>query len=367
MSSWADSKTASQFVSLTLKLKDKLHPPRVRRSERIKHTLTQRDTPAETHKSGCVFSEQQRVVVSSLQYFKALVDRLGVDRLGVDGPSRDKLVLDQSVVGRLLGGASGGVLEAVQTLVQLDPDLHDSKTVSACLTRLYRSLAQLIRWADQVMLQGVSHSDEESTESVTAMIRAVLDGVKELVRLAVERRVDSTPLSPVQPHPAVGLSEGSDHQETSDRTSTCRSPAEDEEDGMRTDMRGEELTVLAPPKPPIPFLEPVPFVTPLQGLSPPALPPKKRHSGPAPCRIAIVTPMRRELKEDGDVQQQDDCWKRRSSDSAVRLCEDDPDYDFLHADLSSSETLPPLPPSSSLPPTLPEKRRRSTAGEHTPG
>ncbi len=62
-----------------------------------------------------VLADQQRAVVSSLQYFKALVDRLGVD----------KLVLDQSVVRRLLGGASSGVLEAVKTLVQLEPHLHN--------------------------------------------------------------------------------------------------------------------------------------------------------------------------------------------------------------------------------------------------
>lgn len=63
----------------------------------------------------CVLEDQQRAVVSSLQYFKALVDRLGVD----------KLVLNQSVVGGLLGGASGGVLEAIHTLVQLEPHLHN--------------------------------------------------------------------------------------------------------------------------------------------------------------------------------------------------------------------------------------------------
>lgn len=38
---------ASQFVSLTLKLKDKLHPTRIRRSERIKHTPSQRVKPAD--------------------------------------------------------------------------------------------------------------------------------------------------------------------------------------------------------------------------------------------------------------------------------------------------------------------------------
>lgn len=64
--------------------------------------------------SACVLADQQRVVISSLQYFKALVDRLGVD----------KLALNQSEVGSLLGGASSGILEAVQALVQLEPDLH---------------------------------------------------------------------------------------------------------------------------------------------------------------------------------------------------------------------------------------------------
>lgn len=64
------------------------------------------------------FVFHQRDVVTSLQYFKALVDRLGVDRPGGDKPN-----LDQSVVGGLLGGACGGVLEAVQALVELEPHL----------------------------------------------------------------------------------------------------------------------------------------------------------------------------------------------------------------------------------------------------
>lgn len=52
------------------------------------------------------------------------------------------------------------------------------KSVCARLSRLYRSLAQLIRWADQVVLQGVSHDKEESTDGVTTLIRALLDSVK---------------------------------------------------------------------------------------------------------------------------------------------------------------------------------------------
>ncbi|XP_041793519.1 rap guanine nucleotide exchange factor 1-like isoform X2 [Chelmon rostratus] len=361
MSSRAET---SQFVSLTMKLKDKLHPQRIRRSERIKHTPSQRVKPPDLNllkhsqcKLASVLADQQRAVVSSLQYFKALVDRLGVD----------KMVLNQSVVGGLLGGASSGVLEAVQALVQLEPHLHNSKTVSSCLTRLYHSVAQLIRWADQVVLQGVVPDNKESTASVTAVIRAVLDGVKELVRLAAERQDGPAPLSPVQSQTATGQAGAFDDPQTSDRTSTCQSPgaAAKEEEEVRMESRREDQTVLAPPKPPIP----VPEVPPPHGMSPPALPPKKRQSssGPAPCRVAIVAPMRREAEVDRQVQQEDDCVKNCSSsaDTAAenKHCEDDPDYDFLHTDLSSSETLPPLPHPSSLPPALPEKRRCSAAGE----
>ncbi|XP_072243223.1 rap guanine nucleotide exchange factor 1-like [Leuresthes tenuis] len=362
MSSRSESKTASQFASLTMKLKYKLNPQWIRQSERVKHSPSHKVKPADLdlqqQKPVGVLADQQRAVVSSLQYFKALVDRLGVDR-----PGRDKLVLDQSVVGGLLGGACGGILEAVTTLVQLEPHLHNSKTVSSCLSRLYRSLAQLIRWADQVMLQGISQDNEKSTESVTTVIRAVLNGVKELVRLATERKEGSAPLSPVQ-----SQSGGFDGQEASENTPTCRNLPEDEEK-VKKDLKGEERRVLAPPKPPMPL----PQVTPPQGLSPPALPPKKRQTSsvpvPAPCRVAIVAPMIQEpeVNTQLDQEQADDCLKRLSSSSAESAslnthCEDDPDYDFLLEDLSSSETLPPLPPTSSHPPTLPEKRRRSNTG-----
>ncbi|XP_034397435.1 LOW QUALITY PROTEIN: rap guanine nucleotide exchange factor 1 [Cyclopterus lumpus] len=354
MSSRAESKTASQFVSLTMRLKDKLHPPRIRSSERIKQTLSQRPKPCDLnlqHEPVCVLADQQRAIISSLQYFKALVDRLGVDRL----------VLDPSVVGGLLGGASSGVLEAVQTLVQLEPHLHNSKTVSSCLTRLYLSVAQLIHWADQVMLQGVAHGNKDSAASVTVVIRAVLDGVKELVRLAAERQGASASLSLVQSPVTLGQTCGFDNHQTSERTSTSWSlgaPAEKE----------DEQTALAPPKPPMPLTDPLPQVSLLQvstqGLSPPVLPPKRRQSsGPAPCSVAIVAPRRREPEVD---RQEDECLKRCSSSSADYAaenthCEDDPDYDFLHTDLSSSQTLPPLPHPASLPPALPEKRRCSTA------
>lgn len=40
-------------------------------------------------------------------------------------------------------------------------------------------MTQLVRWADQVILQGiVQHTEEELTPSVTTIVRAVLDGMK---------------------------------------------------------------------------------------------------------------------------------------------------------------------------------------------
>lgn len=43
---------------------------------------------------------------------------------------------------------------------------------------MYQSLANLIRWADQVMLDGIDLEDKENVASVTSVIKAVLDGVK---------------------------------------------------------------------------------------------------------------------------------------------------------------------------------------------
>lgn len=53
-----------------------------------------------------------------------------------------------------------------------------SSAVSSCHNRVYQSLANLIRWADQVMLEGIDLDDKETVATVTAVIKAVLDGVK---------------------------------------------------------------------------------------------------------------------------------------------------------------------------------------------
>ncbi|KAM9699292.1 rap guanine nucleotide exchange factor 1-like [Menidia menidia] len=325
MSSRSESKTASQLVSLTMKLKYKLHPQRPKPGPAPRTG----SEPAALDHQPQVLVDQQRAVISSLQYFKALVDRLGLDRV----PARPGGgVLNQAAVGSLVGGACEGVLEAAQVLVQLEPRLLLSGSVSGCLSRFHRSLAQLVLWADRLLLQGVSHDD--GRPAVTTAIRAVLDSVKELGRLAKERTDGSAPLSPVQ-------SEGFD--------------------GLETDGVPAANQVPAPPKPPMPLLEAV--------HSPPALPPKRRQPPslpvPAPCRVTIVTPLAQEPEEDTPPNQEPaDGLKRLSASSADSHCEEDPDYDFLHEDLSSVETLPPQIPPQMPPhmPPLPEKRRRSSAG-----
>lgn len=57
-------------------------------------------------------------------------------------------------------------------------DSFFSSALSSCHNRVYQSLANLIRWADQVMLDGIDLEDKENVASVTSVIKAVLDGVK---------------------------------------------------------------------------------------------------------------------------------------------------------------------------------------------
>ncbi|CAN9512822.1 unnamed protein product [Ophioblennius macclurei] len=339
-SSWAESKTVSQFSTLTTKLKDKLHPPR-RRSEPFKDAvkITGKPEPEPQNQNHQVLLDRQRDVVSSLQYFKAVVDRLGLDK----GDNRQ--ALDWSVVGRLLGGASSGVLESVKVLVQLG----ESETVSARLTPLYEALAQLIHWADQVMLRGVSDGSKESTDSVTTVIRAVLDNVKEFVRLAADKHKVSVPLPSVKSQAVVGQTGHFDDQETSNNTICFGSVrGEDKDDGLREQREGAGQTGPAPPKPPKPCPQSIVSLS----LNPPALPPKKRQSaGPASCKVGIVAPMRYEPDEKLQVEQ-DDCLKKFST-ARDSSCDADPDYCFLTTDMSGLKTPGPNP-------ALPEKKRCST-------
>ncbi|CAO2598397.1 Rap guanine nucleotide exchange factor 1 [Lemmus lemmus] len=423
----ADSQR-SHLSSFTMKLMDKFHSPK------IKRTPSKKGKPAEVSKMPeksvsknlCWLEEKEKEVVSALRYFKTIVDKMAID----------KKVLE------MLPGSATKVLEAILPLVQIDPQIQHSSALSSCYSRVYQSLANLIRWSDQVMLEGVNSEDKEMVTTVKGVIKAVLDGVKELVRLTIEKQGRPSPTSPVKPsspaskpdgHPELPLTDR--EMEILNKTATGVSPSTE----LLPDSTSEEV---APPKPPLPGIRVV-------DNSPPALPPKKRQSAPSPTRVAVVAPMSRATsgsslpvginRQDFDV----DCYTQRRLSGGSRSCGGesprlspcsstgklsrsdeqlssldrdsgqcsrntscetldhyDPDYEFLQQDLSNADQTPPqaacslspLPESlgeagppflghpfqlplgscpqqegqqTDTPPALPEKKRRSAASQTT--
>ncbi|XP_074066968.1 rap guanine nucleotide exchange factor 1 isoform X9 [Macrotis lagotis] len=311
--------------------------------------------------------EKEKEVVSALRYFKTIVDKMAID----------KKVLE------MLPGSASKVLEAILPLVQTDPRIQQSSAISSCYSRVYQSLANLIRWSDQVMLEGVNSEDKEMVTTVKEVIKAVLDGVKELVRLTIEKQEHPSPTSPVKPtspackpdsQPEVPLTDR--EMEILNKTTGMSQSTE----LLLPDSTDEEV---APPKPPLPGIRVV------DNSPPPALPPKKRQSAPSPTRVAVVAPMSRATsgsslpvginRQDFDV----DCYAQRrlsggshsyggesprlspcssigklsKSDEQLSSldrdsgqcsrntsCETldhyDPDYEFLQQDLSTADQIP---------------------------
>uniref|UniRef100_A0A671QGN2 Rap guanine nucleotide exchange factor (GEF) 1b n=1 Tax=Sinocyclocheilus anshuiensis TaxID=1608454 RepID=A0A671QGN2_9TELE len=413
----------SHLSSFTMKLM-KFHSPKIKRTPSKKSkqlqpepTVTTPEKPVNKVEqlyplpmSSTVsrLEEQEKEVVSALRYFKTIVDKMNVD----------------TKVLQMLPGSASKVLEAILPLMQVEARIQHSSAVSSCHNCVYQSLANLIRWSDQVMLEGIDLDDKDTVTTVTTVIKAVLDGVKELVKLTIEKQEQPSPTSPNKPVPPVVKTESVCENPLTEREKAILSkttPIVTPTDSL-TDMSEEEV---APPKPPLPGVK-------LAEHSPPALPPKKRQSAPSPTRVAVVAPMSRvpcglnlppgALRQEFDV----DLLQRRFSggsqsyggdsprlspcNSMGKLsksdeqlsslerdsgqcsrntsCETlegyDPDYDFLHQDLSVSEPLPfptgtgsslsPLPechgesqslspaqaPTNSvLPPALPQKKRRS--------
>ncbi|KAM5298544.1 rap guanine nucleotide exchange factor 1 [Ctenodactylus gundi] len=415
----ADSQR-SHLSSFTMKLMDKFHSPKIKRtpskkgkpaevSVKIPEKPVNKETGARFLPEGCPFpldleqqagefmsasavasrsqrqknlswlEEKEKEVVSALRYFKTIVDKMAID----------KKVLE------MLPGSASKVLEAILPLVQTDPRIQNSSALSSCYSRVYQSLANLIRWSDQVMLEGVNSEDKEMVTTVKGVIKAVLDGVKELVRLTTEKQGRPSPTSPVKPSSPAGKPDSQPELPLTDREMetlskpTGVSPSAE----LLADCVDEEV---APPKPPLPGIRVV-------DNSPPALPPKKRQSAPSPTRVAVVAPMSRATsgsslpvginRQDFDV----DCYAQRrlsggshsyggesphlspcssigklsKSDEQLSSldrdsgqcsrntsCETldhyDPDYEFLQQDLSNADQIPqqaacnlsPLPEST---------------------
>ncbi|XP_054996208.1 rap guanine nucleotide exchange factor 1 isoform X12 [Sorex araneus] len=403
-SPWRQDSQRSHLSSFTMKLMDKFHSPKIKRTpskkgkpaevsvkipdkpvnkEAAARPLPERCAPPldlepqavefmsasdQRQKNQSWLGEKEKEVVSALRYFKTIVDKMAID----------KKVLE------MLPGSASKVLEAILPLVQTDPRIQHSSALSSCYSRVYQSLANLIRWSDQVMLEGVDSDDKDMVTSVKGVIKAVLDGVKELVKLTIEKQGHPSPTSPAKPSPPACRSEGSQPElpltdremEILNKTASLSPPPE-----LLPDAVDGEA---APPKPPLPGIRVV------DNSPPPALPPKKRQSAPSPTRVAVVAPMSRATsgsslpaginRQDFDV----DCYAQRrlsggshsyggesprlspcssmgklsKSDEQLSSldrdsgqgsrntsCETldhyDPDYEFLQQDLSDADQLPP--------------------------
>uniref|UniRef100_A0A8C3SU02 CRK SH3-binding GNRP n=1 Tax=Chelydra serpentina TaxID=8475 RepID=A0A8C3SU02_CHESE len=406
----------SHLSSFTMKLMDKFHSPKIKRTpskkgkqadltvktpEKPVNKLTTKVLPPlpsdpveQTEKCSSSIAEisrfqnltwleeKEKEVVSALRYFKTIVDKMAID----------KKVLE------MLPGSASKVLEAILPLVQVDPRIQQSSAISSCYSRVYQSLGNLIRWSDQVMLEGVNSEDKEMVTTVKGVIKAVLDGVKELVRLTVEKQEHPSPTSPVKPSLPACKSDSPSELPLTDRemeilnkTTSMTQSAE-----ILTDSMDEEV---APPKPPLPCIRVA------ENSPPPALPPKKRQSAPSPTRVAVVAPMSRATSGSSlpiGINRQDfdaDCYAQRrlsggshsyggesprlspcssmgklsKSDEQLSSldrdsgqcsrntsCETldhyDPDYEFLQQDLSNADQIPQQVPSilSPLPESLGE-------------
>ncbi|XP_070108064.1 rap guanine nucleotide exchange factor 1 isoform X24 [Equus caballus] len=359
----------SHLSSFTMKLMDKFHSPK------IKRTPSKKGKPAEVsvkipekpvNKNLSWLEEKEKEVVSALRYFKTIVDKMAID----------KKVLE------MLPGSASKVLEAILPLVQSDPRIQHSSALSSCYSRVYQSLANLIRWSDQVMLEGVNSEDKEMVTTVKGVIKAVLDGVKELVRLTIEKQGHPSPTSPVKPSSPACKPDGQSELPLTDREMEIlnKTTSMSQSTELLPDSTDEEV---APPKPPLPGIRVV------DNSPPPALPPKKRQSAPSPTRVAVVAPMSRATsgsslpvginRQDFDV----DCYAQRrlsggshsyggesprlspcssigklsksdeqlssldrdsgqcsQNTSCETLDHYDPDYEFLQQDLSNADQIP---------------------------
>uniref|UniRef100_A0AAY4ABX3 CRK SH3-binding GNRP n=1 Tax=Denticeps clupeoides TaxID=299321 RepID=A0AAY4ABX3_9TELE len=348
----------SHITFFTAKLKDRFHSPKVMRMPSKKSRLPPPELQSNPNpqkparKKLSRLEEQEKDVVSALRYFKTIVDKMAVD----------------TKVLQMLPGSASKVLESILPLANIDARTQHSSALLSCHNRVYQSLANLIRWADDVMVDGVDLNDKETVVTVTTVIKAVLDGVK----VSLEKYVHSHKIASIF---SVCVSPLTEHRDTLSRSTPSKS---------LTDLSEE----VAPPKPPLPDM--------------PALPPKKCLSVSSPTRIAVVAPMSRTssgsslyvlciLWKDGKVnplQRRFSAGSQSYSEDASRLspgaiklsrsdeqlseverdsgrcsqntsCETldglDPDYEFLHQDLSVSESLP-FPVSGGNLSTLPESQ-----------
>ncbi|ETE65371.1 Rap guanine nucleotide exchange factor 1, partial [Ophiophagus hannah] len=179
----------SHLSSFTMKLKDKFHSPKIKRTPSKKGKqpdLVVKSPEKVVNKNLSWLEEKEKDVVSALRYFKTIVDKMAIDNKVLE----------------MLPGSASKVLEAILPLVQTDPRIQQrqdsprlfflltsssfhfcSSAITSCYSRVYQSLGNLIRWSDQVMLEGINAEDKEV----------------ELVKLTIEKQEHPSPTSPVKP------------------------------------------------------------------------------------------------------------------------------------------------------------------------
>ncbi|CAL8278616.1 unnamed protein product [Merluccius merluccius] len=414
MSGKIESKQDSQrshLSSFTMKLMDKFHSPKIKRTPSKKGKQLQPEPAVKSaekpvNKKVSRLEEQEKDVVSALRYFKTIVDKMVVE----------KKVLE------MLPGSASKVLEAILPLVQVEARIQHSSALSSCHNRVYQSLANLIRWSDQVMLDGIDLEDKDNVVAVTTVIKAVLDGVKELVKLTIEKQEQPSPTTPNKPVPPAPKAESASPEVSltdQEPEVTVQSPAPATPSEVVSEAPDDDD--VAPPKPPLPEAKMAELRAQLSADAgqrrstqkenpPPALPPKKRQSAPSPTRVAVVAPMSRgsslpcsvhrqphdyeqeflqrrfsggsqsyggesprlspcssmgklsKSEEQLSSLEQDSgqCSRNTSCETLDNTENYDPDYDFLHQDLSVGDHLPPAPVGGCLSP-LPESHNESSS------
>ncbi|XP_022085082.1 rap guanine nucleotide exchange factor 1-like isoform X2 [Acanthaster planci] len=181
----------------------------------------------------------------------------------------------------MLPGSTTKVLQEVMELNQcLNQCLNneESSMLMSCHNQVYQSLANLIYWADKIVLYGESSMNKDEGSEVTEAVRS---GIEELVRLYLEKLKDR------QNKLAAGME---DQQQVPKPTIENKDDAYEqrplsprEQEMLHQSPIGQwfpgatdsslETGDIAPPKPPLPSQRIL--VTQVEG-DPPPLPPKRR-------------------------------------------------------------------------------------------
>ncbi|XP_076805839.1 uncharacterized protein LOC143449498 isoform X2 [Clavelina lepadiformis] len=182
-------------------------------------------------------------------------------------------------------GSASRVLEVIINILdqlsrtQYAPEF--SSVLMSCRSHVIQSLANLVHWADTMLLATDDSTQETRFKAVPEIIKSVQRGVDELVSEAVNKiqARKSAPVSPLSPTRAVSLPDAfGSLRITSSSYHRSRSLALAISQ-LSYHKQEDEMSVLGPPKPPLQG-------TYTQGVPP--IPPKKRGNCSKP--VGIVTP-----------------------------------------------------------------------------